>query len=334
MSASTSELPALLHHLHVCAGGMMHPFTYGSRIPGLVNEPLIANLGMPHVDESELAEWLHNARRLEAAHRRTLEWLRSSLSGYPLLRAPQLAPETPLTTLETSTQFIWTKQELSSGLALLPAPPRVPELLGTDATTGAALDQAARTVAAQLSQSPVWQTFTHAASALDDQAKGELRQARLQLKQRLSRERLDDHEPTLALPRSQYRVSITEDITAALTGAAMSYADAFDSVHALLTLTACDVFSELALYGTPQQMEVTHVEVPELGRPIVEFEVEGDAENTLRLDLGQLLWLGSTAVRDAVRIEGKTLNFDLMGGASVHLTARVLKGTAQAWPPC
>ena len=73
------------------------------------------------------------ANRIEAAHRMTLAWLRSRLAGYPILRAPQLAPGTPLTTFEMTIHYTWTKEELSGGLNQMPAPPGVPDLLGADA---------------------------------------------------------------------------------------------------------------------------------------------------------------------------------------------------------
>src|SRR5689334_17980953 len=140
-----SGVTAFLHHMSLRAGGLMHhPLMYGSRIPAFMDDPMVVG-GMPSVPEQELTDWLQNAAKLEIAHRRTLEWLRSSLAGYPILRAPQLAPGTPLTTLEITSHFIWTKQELAAGLGRLAAPPDVANLLGV--SVSATLDEAVRNVA-------------------------------------------------------------------------------------------------------------------------------------------------------------------------------------------
>jgi hypothetical protein len=206
----------------------------------------------------------------------------------------------------------------------------VPDLLGADAPTRAALEEAARKLATQLRESPAWTGFNEASQGLDDEAKTELREARRELTERLSEERLHEHEPTLAVPRSEYRAHTTADVIETLTGVARAYADAFNNVHTLLTLTACDIFSELALYGEPWPMPVLNVEAPEPGQPIVEFESLGPS--ALFLETGQVLWLGSTAVPDAVRLERISFNMDLAQGTHDHFSARVLQGTAEGWP--
>lgn len=323
-------VPALLQHLEVAIGGMMHPLMYSSRIPALMQDPMLARLGRPQVDDAEWAEWLRKASRLENAHRVTLRWLRSSLGGYPILRAPQLAPGTPLTTFEMTTQFIWTKQELASGLNRLPAPPGVPNLLGADSTTATMLDAACRELAIQLRQTPAWIQFNNALKELDDPAKESLRAARRELIERLSADRLDEHDENLALPRLQYRAHTTAVVVETLTGPAWAYADAFTDVHRLLTLTACDVFSELALYGEPWPIPVINIGTPVPGEPVVEFETPAAAG--LFLDIGQVLWLSNSAVTDAVRVEAKSINMDLAQGTRDLFEARVLLGTADGWP--
>lgn len=329
-SVGATGLPAFLHDLEVRVGGLMHPLMYGSRIPVLVQDPMIAGTGMQQVDESELNDWLENARRLENAHRSTLAWLRSSLAGYPLLRAPQLAPGSPLTTYEMTSHFVWSKQEFGAELNRHSTPPNVPDLLGADAPTRAALEEAARQLATELSESPAWTGFSESSQALDDEAKAELRKARRELTERLSEERLDDHEQTLALPRSEYRAHMTANVIEGLTGPAKSYADAFNNVHTLLTLTACDIFGQLTLYGEPWAIPVLNVEAPEPGQPIVEFESAGPAG--FFPDTGQVLWLRSNAVWDAVRIEGMVFKMDIAQGSREQFSARVLQGTAEGWP--
>jgi len=329
-SDGATGVPAFLHHMDLTVGGLMHPLMYGSRIPVLMHDPMIAGAGMPTVGEPELTEWLQNAGRIENAHRRTLGWLRSSLAGYPILRAPQLAPGSPLTTLEITRHFIWPKEEFAAGLNRLIAPPEVAELLGADGPRRSALDRASQDVAAELAKSSAWTRFADAARALDDEAKAELRQARHDLSARLTEEHVDEHEEKRVLPRSEYREHTTADVIEALDGPARSYADAFADVHALLTMTACDIFGELALYGEPWPVPVLNVEAPEPGQPVVEFETAGAAG--FFLDADQVVWLDSQTITDAVRIERKTFTMNIAQGSRDLFTGRVLQGTAQGWP--
>jgi hypothetical protein len=308
----------------------MHPLRYGSRIPVLLRDLTIAGSGLPEVDASDLASFLQNARRIEQAHSVSLAWFRSSLPGYPMLRAPQLAPGSPFTTEEVTTKFVWHKQEFAAGLNVLSSPPNVADLLGADAKTRAALEAAARELSAQFGRSREWAEFDQSSHALDEQAKTDLLSARRELKRRLAEERVDEHEENLALPRLEYRTHITDDAIDALTGSARAYAAAFSRVDELLTLVACDVFSELAMYGEPWPVPVTNVEVTAAGKPVVEFECAG--ARALLLDVGQVLWMAGSAVSDAAMVERKTLNFDLAQGPSDRFGARVLRGTAEGWP--
>lgn len=181
-------IPALVQHLDLHAGMMMKPLMYASRIPALLSQPLLAGLGMPAVDQDELRDWLQKAAKLEGAHRVTLGWLHASLAGYPILRAPQLAPSTPLTTEEMTTRYIWSKDEFASGLNRRPAPPTVPDLLGADPKGAVELDEAARDVGRALAKSRAWVDFRGALHSLDDDAKEALRAARRELTERLSAE--------------------------------------------------------------------------------------------------------------------------------------------------
>jgi hypothetical protein len=322
-------IPALLRHLEVRAGMMMKPLMYASRIPALLDQPLVGGFGMPAVDEYELGKWLQMAAKLERAHRITLGWLRSSLAGYPILLPPQLAPSTPLTTREMTPRYIWHKEELASGLNQRIAPPSVPDLLGADAMGASQLDRAARQVSQALTKSQAWVDFDSAQPALDDDAKEALRAARRELKERLSAEALDDHEPNLALPRAEFRSHTMNEVVKSLSGPARVYADAFGEVDRLLDLTMGDIFGELVLFGEPWRLPVFNVETPKPGEPIVGFETKPMGPF---LTSGQILWLTTEAVTDAVRIESRTMKMDQVEGMRDHFEARALLNTGEAWP--
>lgn len=318
---------ALLQQMHASVGGLMHPLMYGSRVPAILRDPMVS-AGFPTVADEDLAAWLQTTARLESAHRQTLAWLRSSLAGYPSLRAPQLATGSPLRTPEITTHFVWTKQEFAAGLNRQPAPPDVAGLLGADPALGATLDQTARDVRAQFVRSDAWRQFAEARLALDDEARFELLQAKRQLKSRLAKALVDDHEPRRAMPRAEYREQTMRDVLATLAGPAGSYADAFAEVDALLTQAACDVFGELVMYGEPWLIQVANVETPEPGQPIVEFEAIGLPG--LLVDAGQVVWLDHQMIRDAVRVDLKTLTMNLED-PRIRLTGRVLRGTSLGW---
>lgn len=321
-------IPALLQHLEMSAGMMMKPLMFGSRVPVLLDQPLISR-SAPAVDQGEVARWLTMASRIEAAHQMTLAWLRSRLAGYPILRAPQLAPGTPLTTFEMTNHYIWTKQELSGALNQMAAPPGAPDLLGANANASQELDQAARDLVKSLEGSSAWIRFHDSLDELDEAAKVALREARRGLTERLSEEAVDAHEERLALPRAEYRGHTTAEVVDSLTGSAREYAVAFNDVHELLTLVACDVFGELSLFGEPWPVPVLNLETPEPGQPIVAFESQGAAGLFLATD--QVLWLSNESVADAVRIETKSMKFDVEGLRD-HFEARVLIGTGEGWP--
>lgn len=322
-------ITALVQHLDVRAGMMMKPLMYSSRIPALLDQPLLAGFGLPAVDQGELREWLQKAAKLEAAHRVTLGWLRASLAGYPVLRAPQLAPNTPLTTAEMTTRYIWSKEEFACGLNRRPAPPSVPELLGADTKETLELDEAARELGRALAKSAAWGEFHDALHALGDDAKEELRTARRELIERLSADALDDHEPNLALPRAEYRSHTMTEVVESLTGQARAYADAFGEVDRLLDLTVGDIFGELALFGEPWRVPVFNVETPTPGEPIVGFETPPIGAF---LTTGQILWLENEAVTDAVRVELHSMKMDQVEGVHDYFEARVLLNTGEGWP--
>lgn len=322
-------IPALLQHLEVCAGAVMKPLMYASRIPALLDQPLVAGIGKPAIDREELDKWLQMAAKLESAHRSTLGWLRSSLSGYPLLRAPQLAPSAPLTTREMTPRYIWFKEDFASGLNQRGAPPSVPDLLGVDARGASQLDQAARDVSLALKKSQTWSDFDGALSALDDDAKEVLRAARHELKERLSAEALDNHEPNLALPRAEYRSYTMNEVVESLSGPARVYADSFGEVDRLLDLTMGDIFGELVMFGEPWRVPVFNIEAPSPGELIIGFETTSFGPF---LTTGQVLWLTTEVVADAVRIESHTMKMDQVEGTKFHFEARVLLKTGEAWP--
>ena len=116
---------------------------------------------------------------------------------------------------------------------------------------------------ASLEGSPAWLRFHDSLNGLDDAGKLALRGARRELTERLSDAAVDEHEERLALPRAEFREHTTAEVIDSLAGSAREYADAFTGVQDLLTLVACDIFGELALFGEPWPVSVRNLEAPQ-----------------------------------------------------------------------
>lgn len=182
---------------------------------------------------------------------------------------------------------------------------------------------------ASLEGSPAWLRFHDSLNGLDDAGKLALRGARRELTERLSDAAVDEHEERLALPRAEFREHTTAEVIDSLAGSAREYADAFTGVQDLLTLVACDIFGELALFGEPWPVSVRNLEAPQPGQPIVAFEAQG--ATGIFLTTGQVLWLSNDSIADAVRIEAMSMTFDVEGMRE-RFEAQVLLGTATGWP--
>ena len=98
------------------------------------------------------AEFLQRGEQLGTAFLWTVEWWRSRLPAYPMMPAPQLVRDGPLSTQELTFRVPWPDELRRQGLQLTSAPsPIVADLLGT---TPPSLDEAARAVGAALASCP------------------------------------------------------------------------------------------------------------------------------------------------------------------------------------
>ncbi len=324
-ATASSALAKMLQEVMASARGLLHPLALGSRIPYVLGQnmmPLQTN-----VDDGELERWLGAANAVEMSHRATLAWYRSRLAGYPLVRAPQLVSNSPSTTLEYTSEFIWTPEERHQNLQFAFAPQGIARLLGGDIAWR--IGEASRAVLAELERSEDWVRFSETHAALDGPSRLSLWTARRELKARLADRRIDNHEPQFALPRSEFRTRMVAEVVAGLRGPAQEYAEAFGAVQAMLELCVTDFFGELVAYGEPRSIRATHLDFPSPAADIVEFTApEADP---ITYGTGQLLWLEGSMVEELVRVEAMTMSFDNVDGVTVTFRARVLDGTREAW---
>ncbi|MDE9367312.1 hypothetical protein PZ938_16955 [Luteipulveratus sp. YIM 133132] len=316
-----------LQNLVAGFGGMLHPLMLGSRVPICLQQA--ERFGIANVDEVDMRSWLSAAERVEAAHRSSMAWFRSRLYGYPMLRVPQLARGTSLTTFEFTAHFVWPDLERSIGLQFLDSPQRVAEILRID--DGRGLESAARGVARALEDSSEYREFARSGAALTGSDREQLGTAKRTLRDRLVPEAVDHYEPTLALRRAEFREYETLHSVDDLSGEAAAYASAFMGVVRLLELVLADVFGELVCYGPPLMVSVSQVEFPGNG-PYIEYLLNED-EGGPWISAGDLLWLPDSHVADAVRVERSTISVRDEADSGTHRqVAQVLSGTAAAWP--
>jgi hypothetical protein len=322
-----SGLPGLLQQVEAgvhCVSSW--PLRLGSSIVGMAG-------WVQGLDPDSLGRawtsWLDDARRVDSAHRDTVAWLRSRMPGYPSLPAPQLAPGTPLTTVEFTPRLTWIPGERERGLQFHSVPPpRAAVAMQATEEQRRRLDETARALAVALENCKEWARLAAATEALDRGARSSLQNARTRLHQRLAAEAVDAHEPRLAMPRAMYRQTVLSEEINALTGPAREYADAFDAADQLVETIASDVFGQLATYGEPTTFgRPRDLDIQPGDQRVVSFTYTDAAWP----ELGMIAWVDDPLIPDAVLITRGDVNSDAATGEALRLVGSVLAGTAAAW---
>lgn len=309
-----------LEHVNAGFGSfMINPFL----LPSLL--PAAASIS-PEVDLNGLhqanPEWFDAASRIEAAHRLTIDWLRSRLPRYPLLPAPQLAQNTSYTTHEYTRRITWTGRAARSSLQLSDVPSAISRRLGADNEQQRSIETATRNVHIALANSVEWKRFLAADANLTEPARTELMACRRRIRARLTDEAQDAHEPRNSARRDQFRTEVTQDDVMALTGATGEYAQSFAVVDTLIEFAAGTIFSQLTCYPT-HTLAISDLSV-EPGPPRrVRFTSSTDAIVT---PCGSVVWLDDQLIEDAVHLDGQTMSFGLHGFAD-KFTGVVLDGS-------
>lgn len=322
----TTGIPGVLQELE--AGGAeisARPLRLGSSIPRMLD--VVPGINLRQVGPA-WTSWLDTAQKVESAHRMTIAWLRARLPGYPILPAPQLAAGTPLTTLEFTSRLIWTPDERRRGLQFQPAPINDGGLLEASSSQRRDLGDTARSMAAAFESSEEWQLLRTATDALDDAARETLAKTKASLRRKLRAASVDLHEPTLALPRAEYRSAVLAEEIAAMQGSARAYADAFDKADRLIETLSSDIFGQLAAYGEPDTC----------ARPR-DLDIEPGSPTTIRFtwpedtwpEIGAIVWLDDPLIADAVHVTALHSQFNQSGGLTQQVSAAVLTGTTITW---
>lgn len=321
--ANSPSVPSLLQGMRAGAGSLFsRPLLLGSVVPNLIDQPLMAPMmamGGPAVPEGVLAEWLANANAVEVAFRTTIGWVRSRLPGYPILRVPQLAEDTHLTTPYYSANIVWPEGERALGYQFLSAPPQVPELLKVSGAGSIALCEAAEELVRAFKLTEEWRTFADAQSALVGDDRAALQAGKKDLRVRLA----DDVDvPNLILERDRYLRQQAREVVAVLPDVARHYCEAFDRVNQLIEFAAGDVFGQLVAYGDPKTVSSQRIDLPEPG--VVYIVVDSPFGHYP----GGLIHLDEPLIADALCVEGAVGRFDILQLNPSTLSLRVLEGSA------
>jgi hypothetical protein len=320
------QVAAVLQELKAAFGSVMtEPLRFGTLLPAIMQDQLVASRVKDAASGKNFTSWINAASQVEHGHRLTVAWYRSRLSGYPLILAPQLAPNSPLTTFEMTDRLIWLPDERTRGLQFEARPPGVDGVLGVEGILAREIDESARAVVNALEKTDEWRSFERARTSLDEEAKAELHAARALLTESLSAEAVDVHEPNYALPRLAYRAHKTAEIVESLSGRARDYALAFREVNSLIETATSSVFGRMVIYDEPIRVPASNVDL-EPGDPVrVTFEV--GSRYMLIVDCGSLLIMADPLVRDVVRVESTNLSFAAGSDMRLRATAAILENS-------
>lgn len=295
------------------------PLLYGSSVTWLLG----ANVPMPlgeEVPEEVLRPWLDVARAVETAHRMTVAWYRSRLLGFPILRVPQLARDTHLTTHYWTSALAWPVEDRRAGWQLQPTVANVDRALGS--LDRIQLDDAAASVLAALSTTNEWKGFGERHHALTEDDKLALRQSRKHLAGRLAQ--TDDEAERSIFGADAFRRLACAEIIAELPAGARAYAEAFDQVNQLIDLATSDVFGELTFYGPPTLIPAFNLDV--FGTDEVQFTTTEPVG--LRQHPGNLVVVQDPLITDVLRLESMSFNFPALDVPPITMTARLLNESA------
>lgn len=223
-----------------------HPFRLSSELGYLLSQPFFDHVTRP----TEFDSWLQEAGNVEWAYRDQIAWVRAQLTGYPLLKVPQLVENTPFTTLEFTWNAVWPRNDMSRGFQLSPPPIT---RIGHESVD---MRKELASVVAALRASQPWQRFAASRAALTPSDLVELSTASQALRAVLRPEHVDAYEPDRAIRRDQYRRQQMVDAIGSLRGRAASYANAFTEAADAVDFALDDVMPQLVAHRDPRDIGV------------------------------------------------------------------------------
>lgn len=313
LATSKDPLTKMLEEFR--AGSMRaHALRLNTELQYLISQPMLGDIERPDTFEA----WFFATYEVEVAFRLQLAWVRAQLPGYPLLGVPQLVANTPFTTQEFTWKAAWQRGDMGRGFQLASPPSLVFGAERIDAS------RELQQLVVALRASPTWQEFGATRAALVDADRQQLGSVCRELRAALSRERVDEFEPHLALKRDQYRKEQTESAVARLTGGAGAYARAFAAAADAVDFAIDEVLPQLVTFGRPKDVGAA----PDLD--LLEMDRIAFRPTVPVFWTGMLVFVSDPLVEEVGQVTRVSINFS--GGIENNrATLRLLPGAAASW---
>ncbi|WP_214369032.1 hypothetical protein [Pseudonocardia sp. H11422] len=278
-------------------------------------------------------EFLDAASAVERANQFLFEWIRSCMSGYPLLPALQLVQGTRLTTQEFTWHLRWIREIRLNQINQQSIPPQILSNLwpGIRPSREASREfvHCCEHLRSRIAETDEIKKHDHAFASLTSGDREALTRMRTRLRDELSDDRVTAEAGTLAMQRNAYRKQVEGRCVEQLPERAKDYCLSFGSAHTLIELVA-DVFGQLVAYVRPGRVEAVQnpqnleFEVGDRGQ-IVKWSASGESG---LINCGELRKLDDPLVRETLMITAAEYSFDEIDGNSLKYAGLVLPDSA------
>lgn len=184
----------------------------------------------------DVMEWLGDAMAVGEAFQIAIEFLRSRLPRYPVLRVPHRKRGSPCL-LETDPFFFnyfpWDRDLARHSMQLAPTPP---DMTTVDCETDC--HEELQQMAAALSEWRSWERFAEISKNLDEDDVAGLNEMNKTFAAAVKNEVVEEEAGDLLLSQYQYRSAVLEELVEAAQGRAKEYLLAFEGVDSLMAIVA------------------------------------------------------------------------------------------------
>jgi hypothetical protein len=234
------------------------------QISPLRSAPLLIAVRLQHhaqwaeglIKSREDESWFDDALKLGTAFQVMVEFLRSRLPGYPVLKVPHRAKGSPYL-IETNYllfhHFPWERELARIGIQQKDGH-QLDGLFEAPGGIGGLLTQLAR----QARDRPSWQRFIAASAALDPDDRQRLSDLNRDFRARTVEEVVDAESGELMMANYQYRQAVLAEMVGSCEGRVLEYLRSFEEVDELITLIATTI--EVVI----MQSELTRLEMRRL----------------------------------------------------------------------
>lgn len=241
---------------------------------------------------------------------------------YPLIPAPQLAPDTHRTTPEIGRNLAWRREALQGGLQFESTPRGINQLLGLEQHS---YNEAIHALAKALQSTKEWTTFASLSADLTQGSRQELVEARKRLRTLLSSAAIDAYEPERMARREDYRRDQVATVIDELSESTRGYAIAFGKIDELIDWVSLRILGQLVAYGRP--ILLTDVEEVEREDGTIKFH-----SNT-PFHQSSLVQIAHPLAPDLALVTGMSFYNDERGTAINKFEAEILAGSAGLFDP-